>query len=397
MVIFISYYDFPCSEPVLENIFSKEIGKNVKIIWLFQGNIKNKKEIKWNNSNVILLKKIKGESLICKLANKFLSAMKFFYMLKLLINFKVKIILIRDMPGFFLMTLPFKFFFKFKLYFQYTAPLGDISLGYYRLIKKTNRFWHLINGYRYNYFVKLVFKFADIIFPISEFYKKELAKYNEEKKIVPLTMGVDYEWIKRKRDEIEFLRNLKRNNYLLVYFGSLSFVRNPKFILEVFYKVLNKQQRCILLIIGKTAKSWEKNHLIDLCNEMKIMQNTIFCGFLSRNTLQDYLQYCDISISAIPPENYYRLSSPTKIYESLGNGIPVVANKGICEQEKVILESGGGIICDYKPECFADEILKLLKNSSLRKKMAENGKNYVIKHYSFQKLSKDIYPYFEGA
>ena len=120
----------------------------------------------------------------------------------------------------------------------------------------------------------------------------------------------------------------------------------------------------------------------------------IFAGYLDRNKLQDHLYYCDVSISPIPPDSYYKISSPTKLYESLGNGVPVVANKGIYEQEKVILESGGGIVVDYDTTALCNAIIELLRDSKLRGEMAERGSKYVLKNYSYQAIAKKISPYF---
>jgi glycosyltransferase involved in cell wall biosynthesis len=89
------------------------------------------------------------------------------------------------------------------------------------------------------------------------------------------------------------------------------------------------------------------------------------------------------------------MSSPTKLYESLGNGVPVVANKGIYEQEKVVKESGGGILVDYNISSFSDAIVNLLNNGTLRKKMAEYGKEYVIANYSYRIIAKRIAAYFK--
>ena len=97
----------------------------------------------------------------------------------------------------------------------------------------------------------------------------------------------------------------------------------------------------------------------------------IFNGQLCRTNLQDHLSYCDISISATPPEDYYQISSPTEVYESLENGVTVIGNKEILEQKKVIRESGGGVVVDYDISSFSQAIVTVLKNSNLRKEMSK--------------------------
>lgn len=78
---------------------------------------------------------------------------------------------------------------------------------------------------------------------------------------------------------------------------------------------------------------------------------------------------------------------------SLNNQRCAVA-KGICEQEKVILESGGGILVDYETTSFSDAIVRLPNDKKLREKMGRKGRDYVINNYSYRVIAKKICPYF---
>ena len=394
MIIFLTYYNYPCNEPALENIFAKELGKKFDITWLFQGYHKNNRILNWHNSKIILTKKHRGSNRAIRVINKILALEKYFQLAKFLFKGRVDTIVIRDMPFIFILIRPLKAFLKFRIYFQHTAPLGDIDIGYYKIQKSKFRYWYRIKGWCYNFLIKIVMDKADIVFPISEFHKRELIRFHDPDKFVPITMGIDEEWINRKKEELGDIKRLKQAFFILIYFGSLSFVRNPKFILEVFYFVSAKLKKCKLFLVGNIDHFRDKLDLMRICEEMKISENVLFIPRLSRNNLQNHLQYCDLSISAIPPEGFYRISSPTKVYESLGNGIPVVGNKEIYEQEKVILNSNGGVVTDYDPKSFAEAIIMLLKNKNLREKMAKSGKDYVIKNYNYRLIAERIHPYF---
>lgn len=393
-IIIVTYYSFPCTEPVLENIFAKELGRVHEVTWLFQGDISKGRMLKWHNSHVLLSREIKGNHWYSKLANNILKWHKFFQLLCLLWRGNIEIVLIRDMPLTALLIAPLRSFLGFKLYFQYSAPLGNINIGYSKSNRTLKRFWYLFIGFSYNFLIDKILKTADIVFPITDFHKKELLSCTREEKLVPITMGVDEDWLNRNKKEIPYLEKLRGRNFLIIYFGTLSFVRNPQLILKTFAEVKDECPNCKLILIGRTAFPWEEKELKLLCRNLGIQKDVIFTRHLDRNKLQDYLRYCDISISAIPPESYYKISSPTKLYESLGNGVPVVGNKGIFEQEKVILESGGGVLVDYKTTSFCNAIVRLLNDSKLRKEMAKNGRKYVINNYSYRVIAKKISPYF---
>jgi glycosyltransferase involved in cell wall biosynthesis len=393
-IIILTYYSFPCHESVLENVFAKELAREHEVTWLFDGDVSKGRTLKWHNSQVLLIKLVKGNHWRSKLANNVLKWQKVFKLLKLLWQDDIQIVLIRDLPLEALLITPFRLFFGFRLYFQYTAPLGDISIGYFRGNKTIKRFWYLFIGCFHNLVINRVLKTADLVFPITYFHKKKLLSHTREERLIPITMGVDEEWLNRVRQKIPHLEKLKEKHFLITYFGTLIFTRNPRFILKAFAEVKNKCPNCKLILIGKAAFLWEEKELQSICRNLGIEQDVIFTGYLDRNDLQDYLRYCDISISAIPAESYYRISSPTKLYESLGNSLPVVANREILEQEKVILESGGGILVDYETTSFCDAIVRLLNDKNLREEIGRKGREYVIKNYSYRVIAKNISPCF---
>ena len=56
IILMITYYQFPCNEPALDGIFSKEIGLNHDLIWLFQGDTSHGKIATWEQLNGITSK-----------------------------------------------------------------------------------------------------------------------------------------------------------------------------------------------------------------------------------------------------------------------------------------------------------------------------------------------------
>ena len=136
-VLILTYYHFPCFEPVLENVFAKELARDHEIIWFFQGDVSKERTEKWHNSRLILCSEMKGTSWYSKLINRILKWKKIFLLFSLIMFRDTKIVMIRDMPLVALLIAPFRLLFGFKLYFQYTAPLGEIDLGYSKSNKPT--------------------------------------------------------------------------------------------------------------------------------------------------------------------------------------------------------------------------------------------------------------------
>ena len=392
VVVIVSYYNFKQDnmQQVIENVFAKELGKHCRVIFLFTGDVKDK-YFKWHNAEVI----ITGNY---NFFGRYLPFKKFYYLMKIICQVENPIILVRDLTFNTTLLIILKRFFNFKLFFQYSAPLGDMDIGYFKKNKSLKRYYYLAKGIIHNVFLKIAIKKADQIFPITASFGEKLCERYSCSPTVPITMGVDEQWLAREVVPVSWLDGLiSTNHFLIGYFGSLSFLRNPDFILRVFADLKNKIAKSKLILMGDVAQPWEKKELLLLCRRLNIDDDVIFTGKLDRNTLQDYLVYCKLSVCPIPLDSHYRISSPTKLYESLGNGIPVIANKGIYEHEKVLTESKGGLLVDYNVEDFSSAVQYLYKNPMIREKMGEDGRKYVISHYSYQRIAEKLIPYFMYA
>jgi glycosyltransferase involved in cell wall biosynthesis len=391
-VLIFTYYTFPCSHPVLENVFANEIGKIAEVIWIFHSNISNQN--KWKNSSLVLYKILFEKNLINSISNKFIKWVSLIKALKLVFKMKPDVLMIRDLPFYILFFAPFKKILKYKIYYQFSAPQGDISLNHSKNVSGLKKVQLFIKGKIFNIFLSKALHSSDIIFPISEFHKQQLMPLFHHKMMVPITMGVEKKWINANTNSIEQINNIKRKFRILTYFGSISNLRRPEFIIKIFSKVKQHYPEIKLLLIGSIPEKNEMKRIIKTCKMNDVLDDVIFTGRIERRKVKDYLFYTDISISAIPPFETYLISSPTKLYESLGCGVPVVANSEIYEQKKVITESNGGISVTYNVDQFSNAIVYLLENDTVRKDMAKNGKNYIENNYTYEGIANRLFKYF---
>jgi glycosyltransferase involved in cell wall biosynthesis len=393
-VLIITYYSYPCTETVLDTVFADKLGRNVNIIWLFLGDTSLGKTLRWHNSTVLLRKIPDRGTMAGKVIYKLVEISEFLRLMRTIRLFDIDIVLVRDLPLFaFLMNL-IKPLYGVKVYYQCTGVAGALETDYARHFHGARKLYYTFLGILRRYIDALAVHRSDMTLPITESHKQLIAHLASTEKIVPLTMGVSEEWLQRQRRRIPVLEELKRTHAVITYFGTLSFVRNPLFLLRTFLKVKEKISNCKLLLIGSPSAAWEQEALNRFCRDNNIEDDVIFTGQVGRDILQDHLQYCDLSLSLAPSNDFFRTMSPTKMYESLGCKVPVVGNLGIPEQDKVIRESGGGVLCDYTEDSACDAIVKLLEDPAARIAMAEAGSEYVINNYSYSIIANRILKYF---
>jgi glycosyltransferase involved in cell wall biosynthesis len=380
---------------VLDTVFADKLGKQVNIIWLFLGDTSQGKTVRWHNSTVLLRNLHDRSNTKGKVLNKLIDVSEFLRLMWAIRRYAIDIVLVRDCPLFGYLANFIKHLYGIRVYYQCTGVAGSLEFDYYKLFTGAWRLYYAVQGIFFKHFEVLAIRHSDMIFPITESHKQLITHLAPAEKIVPLTMGVSEEWLQRQRKKIPAMEKLKKTHHIITYFGTLSFVRNPLFLLKTFVQVKEKINNCKLLLIGETAKPWEKEQMIAFCQDNHMLEDVIFVGQVNRDTLQDHLQYCDLSLSFIPPTNdSFRISSPTKMYESLGCKVPVVGNLGILEQEKVLRESGGGVLCDYTEASACDAVVKLFKDPAARTAMAKAGSEYVINNYSYTIIADRILQYF---
>ena len=174
-ILVVTYYNYPCKEQLLENVFAKELGKKHDVSIIFRG-IRNKKKYTWHNSNIILIKKLKETNFMNRIINKLLIINSPLYIFYYIYKNKFKIIVFRDLPGQAIIFNLFKKLFQLKIFYQLTAPLGDINIAYSRnkIAPILERYLYLVRGYFFNILNKAAIYKSEIIFPISIYHKIEL-------------------------------------------------------------------------------------------------------------------------------------------------------------------------------------------------------------------------------
>ncbi|MBX2976368.1 MAG: glycosyltransferase [Ignavibacteriaceae bacterium] len=259
--------------------------------------------------------------------------------------------------------------------------------------RNANDLFHkLLYRFRYysnSFFETIIFKKANFIITRSDAFKEYLIKVYRisSQKIISIPMGFDFSNNKIKAFENDKVnQNTNAFRYSLLYFGSIEKIRNINFLLEIFEKTRLSLPEVNLTIIGgnisETTNIKAEVKKMNLEKSIKILENK------PRDELFELIRNSRITISAIPPYSFYIVSSPTKVLESLGLGVPVVANEEILDQKMVVEKSQGGILVKYDTQEFAKAIINLLKHDiEHTSQMGVLGANYIKEERSYNSLA----------
>lgn len=147
------------------------------------------------------------------------------------------------------------------------------------------------------------------------------------------------------------------------------------------------------LIVGDTTFGYKdyKDELIQLADELGISSKVILTG--NRNEIPSVIRAMDVMVHAsLKPEPFGLV-----IVEGMASGIPVVASNRGGPLE--IIENGkdGFLVNPEETDMLANKIIELLKDQSLRQKIAEAARKKVVEQFSiknfvtqFQKIYLEV-------
>ena len=228
-------------------------------------------------------------------------------------------------------------------------------------------------GKLFHYLVFLGAKKANIIMPIGEDHLEDLKKHQiEHNKIKLIYMGVADDFL---LDDNQYVAN---NKIRLIYVGTVNKLRGRDVMLDAMSIVTKKNIQAHLTIVGADKEQ------LDYCNQrikvLDIKNNITLHGRVMGNEVPKYLAQADIGICLWEITPWTKFNPPTKLFEYLVAGLPVVASN-IRTHTRYVQNWHNGLIFDYDASSLAAAIIDLVNNKqqiqALKNQAKLSGQQYL--------------------
>jgi glycosyltransferase involved in cell wall biosynthesis len=375
---------FPNQHAFLEEVYAKLFPKNGdKIVWIFRNSSKRFRfeRTNWHDTTVYTIPNEQHYNLFGKIIIK---TLLFFWVSRIIKKERINLLQVRNWIFGAYLSYFFKILLKIPFVYQISFPVQEADIVIASQVSKRNKIRVWKNKVKI-FFLRFAVKSADIVFVISEEMKQKMITEGfKYKKMIVIPLGFPATENPENNKIDELLKSLPiGSKKILLYVGTLSFLRKPEFMLHVLKGVIQHNSNVILLIVGGEPDEVQK--LKAYAQKLGINKNLLFTGNVPRSKVSQYIALSDICISPIPEIPIYFLSSPTKFFEYIGLGKPVVASR-IPEQEKIINASNCGICTNFNEDDFIAAILYLLNNEKEMIEMGRKGKEYAHNYLSYDKL-----------
>ena len=227
---------------------------------------------------------------------------------------------------------------------------------------------------------------ASLLMPIGEEHQYELCKHQiDPNKIKMIYMGVSDNFLLK-----DCVKKVELNEAVqLVYVGTVSKVRGRDVMLDAMAILIKENIHVHLTIIG--ASEDELVYCKQRIHELEIKEFITLIGRISGSQIPNFLIKADVGICLWEPSPWNEFNPPTKLFEYLVAGIPVLASN-IRTHSRYIKDWHNGLIFDYDETSLANAITELCRHNNRIQTLKDNAAQSAERY-----LWSGIEPIFLGS
>lgn len=206
----------------------------------------------------------------------------------------------------------------------------------------------------------------------------------------------------KKHSNILVLRNYPLLSYIgehsgvktsrptLVYVGGISEARGVLELIQSAKLLKPRYENILLTLVGQIYLASLEEKVHELLEQFDLQDNICLAGQVKHDEIYDILLRCHIGMAVLHPTPNYIESLPTKLFEYMAVGLPVIASdfpvwKGIVEGNNC-----GLTVNPLDPAEIARAVEYLLEHPEETSKMGGNGRKAVVEIYNWEAESKKL-------
>lgn len=205
-----------------------------------------------------------------------------------------------------------------------------------------------------------------------------------ENKVHLITNGIDSELFKHENRSIEIRKEFGiEDKFALCYAGIHGLAQGLETLLKAA-ELLKEHKDIIFVFIGEGP---EKAKLMNMREELAL-ENVVFFPMEPKKMMPGIIASMDVSIIPVKKLDLFKGALPSKMFEALSSETPIILSvEG--EAEELIKRADAGLCVEPENHTMmAEAILKLFNDRDLMRRLGENGRKYVIEHYSRINIAK---------
>lgn len=232
-----------------------------------------------------------------------------------------------------------------------------------------------------------LYRRASLIISVTQAFKKDLTLRGiDPAKITVVGNGVNLDKLKPGENDSALTESYGlKNSFVVGYIGTHGMAHALNRVLDAA-ELLKGIHDVRFLFVGAGA---EKESLI-MDARRRGLGNVIFVPNQPKDRIQDFWRLCDVSLISLKDTPVFESVIPSKLFESMGMGLPVILSSPKGEASAIVEKEKMGIcIRPEDPAALAESIIKLKENRSLLDIFAAKSQDATSK-FCRRKLAQDM-------
>jgi len=235
------------------------------------------------------------------------------------------------------------------------------------------------------YLEMTLYKLAVRVVTVTDSFRQNLISRGvPSSKIVTIPNGADIVYWQPVKPDVELKRKLKlEHKFVVLYIGAHGISHALGRILESAER-LKQFSDIHFLFVGEGA---EKSQLIRQAKRSRL-ENVTFLDPVDKEGVKALYSIADVCLVPLRNITLFNSFIPSKMFEMMAMGRPMVASLS-GESAEIVNKSGGGIIVEPEnAEAVAQAVLHFFQHPEKGQTMGDKGRKFVCKYYSRHSLAK---------
>ncbi|MFK5879721.1 MAG: glycosyltransferase family 4 protein [Flavobacteriaceae bacterium] len=229
---------------------------------------------------------------------------------------------------------------------------------------------------------------ADRVVVVTEESKDEIVLRTQKKasEIVVVPNTVRKSFYQNPKINPKIISKFK-GRFVLLYIGNTGLRRGLETVIESLKLLNDKIPNILLVIVGKSS---DDEYLKGLIAKNNLENHVVFEGWQDQSLFASYIMSSAICVSPLHRNQHHDTTYANKIFQYMSFAIPILVSDATAQKNLVESTNSGLVHQEKSTEDFADKVVQLFEDKSLRTALGENGKQFIVEEFSWEKTSEKL-------
>lgn len=287
-------------------------------------------------------------------------------------------------PDTFLIAILLKIFTKKKIIYDVYECYQDVV----PLSKGLSKYFLIVMLYL---FEPLFCRFADGIITADSEIAKRYKNFNENICVLYNFPCLDIFKSQINQTDVE---EKSRGQNVIIYVGGMSEERGVLELIKAVHKVSKTCSSVKLLLVGWFGTKDFEEKCAEYIKSNNLERNIEFIGSVPHTKIPDYIFSADIGAVLLQPIQKFYKNIPTKQFEYMACGKPVIGSN-LPPISRYVGDACGILVDPTNIDEIANAMIYLVEHPEEAKRMGKNGKKAILERYNWTKEEKKLLDFYK--